>query len=442
MKLRTLLAGCLTLLALHTTAQAAPLGADDCALPAGIRADLLDAWAIARPHLARELEQELERGNPYVLYDVAQYTHPLIGAARDCGLHPTLDELCLLYEGAFVRLETIRRGGERFDGWACSGPACPSWPKGGAVAPFEVILYSAQFLYAASALINAVSLVPEGERTAAMRSLLGRAPYIADTYARWLTSTGEPLYPRGVSAAVSALLGNRFRNDDKQLQLAGGCVELLCAAEREPGALGIAAERRAQLREFTQLYWRLMQSRTAYDSGGHATYDEAWGTIARSKCSSHTGSTPPTAAQCTGSARLSLDLGHFARVPQVAASYQRCGAADAQPLLAGLAAQFADRVWNGDIENPRFFSYFSGAGMYGWYNRTFDARGKVTSKGWAPLSLSNKAPQYFHLGRYSPRVRRIAAAYYAANRAKLRAGDPADMDRVLYVLAALPGFVE
>jgi hypothetical protein len=104
--------------------------------------------------------------------------------------------------------------------------------------------------------------------------------------------------------------------------------------------------------------------------------------------------------------------------------------------------QFADRVWNGDIASPRFFNYFSGAGMYGWYNRIYDPKGKVKSKGYAPLALSNKGPEYFGLGRYSQRVRSIAAAYMKANRGSLTVTKSSDPDRILYVLQVLPEFVE
>ncbi len=275
-----------------------------------------------------------------------------------------------------------------------------------------------------------------------MNKLLKQSPYIAATYDRWLSSSGDQLYPRGVRSATAELIGNSQRSDDKQLQIAGGIVELLCAAERVPDKLRLGEDARSALSDYAGLYWSLIKSRANFDSAGRVTYDEAWGTVPRSRCASHTKKSAPRADQCTGARSLSLDLGHFARVPTVIESYQRCGFADGEALLKGLAMQFADRVWNGDIKNPQFFNYFSGTGMYGWYNRTFDSDGKQRSRGWAPLSLSNKAPAYFPLGRYSTRVQRLGQEYLTANRNSLRITAKSDMDRVLYVLASLPGFVE
>jgi hypothetical protein len=415
-------------------------GANSCRLSSETLSQLSEVWELARPELQRRTERGLAAGNPNELYMLAQYTGPLIDAARDCGLQNELDQLAQLYLLPFAELQPTTRGSEKFDAWLCSGPECPSWSEGSQ--PFEVILYSAQFLYAASKLVNAVSLVPAQDRTEAMNKLLKQAPVIASTYQRWLTSSGDPLYPRGVRDATIALIHKSHRTDDKQLQIAGGIVELLCAARNDAESIRLSAEERQLFQDYARIYWQLIESRARIDSKGRVRYDEAWGTIARAKCASHARNAPPTKGQCTGSASLSLDLGHFARVPMVIESYDRCGLAEGEPLLQGLAMQFADRVWNGDIKNPRFFNYFSGDGMYGWYNRTFDAKGKVKSKGWAPLALSNKGPLYFGLGRYSPRVRNIAAAYRKANRNSLRAHAGSKADRVLYLLEMLPSFVE
>lgn len=404
------------------------------------RAQLSAIWEVARPELQRRVEHGLDVGNPNQLYLLAQYTHPLIGAARDCRMQKELDELCALYLIPFSKLQGTTRGSESFDAWLCSGPDCPSWSEGSQ--PFEVILYSCQLLYAASALVNAVTLIPAEQRTPAMNKLLKQTPAIAATYSRWLSSYGDPLYPRGVRDATIALIHNKQRTDDKQLQIAGGIVELLCAARNSPEAVQLGDDDRQLFEDYARIYWQLIESRASFDSAGRVRYDEAWGTIPRALASSHTKKTPPTKGQSTGSARLSLDLGHFARVPMVIESYDRCGFANGQKLLKGLAMQFADRVWNGDIKNPRFFNYFSGAGMYGWYNRTFDKRGKVKSKGWAPLELSNKGPLYFGLGRYSSRISKIAAAYREANKNSLSASPGTNIERLLYLLEVLPGFVE
>jgi hypothetical protein len=404
------------------------------------RTQLSQVWGIARPELQRRVEHGLVVGNPNELYMLAQYTHPLIDAARDCGMHEELDELCELYLIPFAKLQGTTRGSEDFDGWLCSGPECPSWSEG--MQPFEVILYSCQFLYAASALVNAVTLVPADVRTPNMNKLLKQTPVIAATYRRWLTSYGDPLYPRGVRDATIALIHNKHRTDDKQLQIAGGIVELLCAERNATGDISLSSDDRELFQDYARIYWQLIQSRASFDAAGRVRYDEAWGTIPRALAASHTKQTPPSKAQSMGSPSLSLDLGHFARVPMAIESYHRCGFADGSKLLKGLAMQFADRVWNGSIKTPRFFNYFSGDGMYGWYNRTFDARGKVKSRGWAPLDLSNKGPLYFQLGRYSPRVRNISAAYRKANRGSLQVSKSSDAERVLYVLEVLPNFVE
>jgi hypothetical protein len=107
----------------------------------------------------------------------------------------------------------------------------------------------------------------------------------------------------------------------------------------------------------------------------------------------------------------------------------------------GLSRQFSDRVFNGDFANPRFYNYFSGEGMRGWYNRTFDKSGKVKSKGWAPLALSNKGPLYLGLARYDSTIARISEAYVRANADKLSATADSSDERLFYVLAVLPGLI-
>jgi hypothetical protein len=424
--------------------QSRPAAAADqpegCGLRPEVRADLLEAWRLARPILLKRTRHGLEQGNPNALYLLEEYTHPFIGAARDCGMHQQLDELASLYLLPFNHLRQTTRGNETFKGWLCSGPACPAWPAKGGRQPFEVILYSCQFLYGATTLINAITLVPPDQRTQNMNALLEQVPFIANTYQRWLESHGDPLYARGVREATSALLSNKFRTDDKQLQIAGGIVELLSAVQREKQHLGIDIQQTAVLSDYAELYWKVIESRASFQ-GDRLVYDEAWGSVERNKAASFTGTTPPSSNQVKGVTSLSLDLGHFARVPEVLESYKRSGNAEATRMLQGLARQFAEQVWNGDLSNPRFYNYFSGQGMRGWYNRTFDSRGRVKSKGWAPLALSNKAPLYFQLGRYDSQVTEVAQAYYKANLSKLRPATRSDPERLLYILMALPGFV-
>jgi hypothetical protein len=424
-----------------STASAAPIGAFDCEVSEPVREEMLRTWQLARPRLTRLVKEGLAAGNPNVLYQLEEYTHPLIDAARDCGQRDTLDELSVLYQVAFERRTNIERGKGRFSGWACSGPACPSWPSSGNAQPFEVILYSSQFLYGASALVNAVGLIPADERTPAMVAYMGNAPYIAATYVRWLESRGDALYPKGVRAASLALQRSAHRVDDKQLQIAGGIVELLRACERDHARLHVPNAVRLKLREYVDIFWKVIESRTRFDREGQATFDEAWGGIARSKCASHAGAEPPTAEQCKGVKTLSLDLGHFVRVPRVIESFHRCRYASGGLILQGFSRQFAGEVFNGDYDQPRFYSYFSGAGMRGWYNRSFDKHGRVRSNGWAPLALSNKGPLYFSLARYNREIARISAAYLTANPEKLTATSESSDERVFYVLAVLPGLI-
>src|SRR5215213_9742067 len=90
------------------TAYSAPVGANECALDNNLRADLLTTWDIARPELTKQVEKGLAAGNPNCLYLLEEYTHPLINAARDCGMREQLDELADLYALPFHHLRETR----------------------------------------------------------------------------------------------------------------------------------------------------------------------------------------------------------------------------------------------------------------------------------------------------------------------------------------------
>jgi hypothetical protein len=413
------------------------------AADAAVSAKLADYLVHGSPQAGAIDAGGLAGNDPYPLYNVELYTQPLIiwlkgQPADDPQARTMLDQLCGLYFIPFGYLKPAAEAGSQapYRGWLAA-PDDTRFAK--QYRGQETLLYSVQYLYAVSQLLRLVSLVPPAERTADEQRLLTQAPFVADTYQRWLGGDRR-------SDLQNGKLADSLPVSDKAMQAASGMLELLLAVDNSPADFPIERQERQRLRGFVDSFWQRFASRMQTHADGSITWDEAWGTDPKHNTDyvaagwTDPDNPPARLADCPPLQHLSYDLSHGIRLIWTLDSFSRQAAtqADAARFTAGLARHFVAQVWNGDLQAPRFTNYFSGDQNNGWYRARFDAQGNyIAGSGTKPWGLGAIAgPYYFLWSPYNADLRQLADAYAAQHQAAL--AQPRGWNATLQALEYLP----
>lgn len=402
---------------------------------------------LAGDRLQNSLAAQLDAGNPYILYSLATYMLPLLSwleqqpGSAEAIRFGVLQQAAELYNATFTYLQPAREPGSgvQYQGWLCRSKQCTNWNTGAPQYPYrgqEVLLVSAQHLAGVTAAIKLCATIPPAKRTAAQQSLLRQSEFIAATYARWLTGDRRRDAQAGaLDAAVSV--------SDKSMLLATGILHLL-AARDAAGEDSLAVPQAQLLRAYAlETVWPRFaagpHSRTRwFDSGRRAVFDPTWTplTFAQDNRSAFYESARPPAAEADcplvrpardgrpAAQGMSMDLSHSWRLVPLLDAYSRYPdahvSAEARRIIAGLANQLLDQVWNGDLAAPAFRNSFgdsNGYALNGWFSVAFDAKGRraASKRERAPWALGTQvAPLYFCWADYDPsgRLLDIATVYY------------------------------
>jgi hypothetical protein len=341
-------------------------------------------------------------------YNVEGVTRPAVNMGFVCHDVRLLDELAqfyIVYVNRFTTLGELRRQGKSagldtgpLDGRGEDSARILTWidkqPTGSRIR--DCPLCNGQFLHPASRLIRVITLLPESERTPAMKNFAALyAPLIVhDHLIRVLYETefsdhyGAKELPRQQVEAWKAIaayssrpkLSHQYAMLDTDLWLIATAAEILGANANDPKLVSLTQDVKAHLREIVQTGVNLFQKkRTLYPETknfrgelvGSASYfngdfydhpDYAY--------SAYTGSAPPTPADKKALRGASWDIGHFYRVPVFMRSlYDNKNATGVDfPTdhdVQLLTNQYMYRVFRGDLAHPLFNNYFDGSN--GWY---------------------------------------------------------------------------
>lgn len=418
-----------------------------CHYPAELEGELNQAWAEFKPVLAARLHENLNHDTPvstqrnvlalyrtfYELISFVRKTGACTDASNRNRDFQNLDELASVlaipFEARYLT-RAVDATGQAYTGWICDAPFGPgdnhtnpvASPQRNVKGPQEVMLNSANYLYLVCATLHAIGNITAAERTPAMHQLMEQTPFIVQTYSRWLDDSSnlleinrraQPGHPRhrhggvtwGLESAVSPAV-------------AGGIAELM----QVNGIDGITES----MRELAQIWAELLRDYAQPLGSGRYTFDASKGDdVVYNLTAGYTGATPPElkASQYHPVNDLAYDISHFRIwliVLETYGAYNErwpTSGFDPEAILRGLARQFHEKVWNGDLQQPQFANYFSGSVMNGWYAAKFDAQGRyVAGSGTPPFGLTAVAPWYFRLGLWDPAISEIQSAYYDAQK--------------------------
>jgi hypothetical protein len=341
-------------------------------------------------------------------YYVEQATGPAVNMGSVCHDVRLLDELTqfyIVYANRFTTLGELRRQGmsasldtrpleSRGEDSARTLSSIDKQPTGSRIR--ECLLCNSQFLHPASRLIRVITLLPESERTPAMKNFAALyAPLIVrDHLIRVLYETefsdhyGAKELPRQQVQAWKAItasssrpkLSHQYAMQDVDLYLIATAAEILGANANDPKLVALKPDDKAHLVEIVQAGVNLFQKkRTLYPDTknfhgevvGSASYfngdlddhpDNAY--------SAYTGSAVPTPSDKKALRGASWDTGHFYRVPLFMRSLYDNKKATGVDFPTDhdvqlVTNQYMYRVFRGDFAHPLFNNYFDGSN--GWY---------------------------------------------------------------------------
>jgi hypothetical protein len=307
----------------------------------------------------------------------------------------------------------------------------------------EALLHSSQFLAVISTALAGIAAIPPPDRTSAMQGFSATwLPLLASHLARWTDPAGGPFQNRGAGCALDrqpaatflrAKLMARDRNqpaacsvlNDVDMWLVFMAVNLLAAVEKAPDwqaamPAGLGDRLRDLMAAGSDFIQASLLPTVVIDWSGRPRLGAVIDLAGRRndgeyRFAGYDGARFPEEADATVPPDLSWDLAHAARLPRL--SERLAEAAPHHPtrirfreISVRLANQFAYRMFEGDLDRPRFFNFTTGAN--GWYRVNYDGRSGFA---YPPFAMSAGVLQtgFFRLARYNPDAGRVAQAVLA-----------------------------
>ena len=394
-----------------------------------IEAQVWSAWdQEIRQHLEQNLLQTrlLENHDVYALYDFQTYAHNLVSMARRCNRIERLLEVAQLVSKAYGALTpgTLFSSGRR---WVCGGGSICNDTNG--LLNKEVILDSVQFLGLASSVANALAtsgkdLPPEGKlfiketvqvitehllrwgNPLAILKLYGVArasPKDIIDGSSALFFTDQPLWMMTVYAELSGILASGSNQGIAISKLANIRMHEHLAALLHFFSARISLLRmpdsrigNVEIADIDRGYWM------RYADNRYAGYEKEEKPVTCPPAGNGTGP-KPTFHVPPGDVPLRQDVGwdisHARRLVHALDAFERNRNAmqtvfslsnkvlPSKVLPSAFANNLIAVVWNGDIAQPLFSNYWSGAN--GWFRVAYDNGTGTCNEGYPPYGMSD-----------------------------------------------------
>ncbi len=395
------------------------------------------AWNVeyAAGTIARELRNDLDNNNSYGLYDLQLKTYHQLMWLRtmpnDIDKRNMIDDMAALYS---IPLEPgYRKSGAMDENsnvvstliWVCGSPMVNYQPPPGMAkrnCPIsassadynrESFLYSVQYLYGATKVLDSIAQIPAANRTTAMNVYVSQmTPVVIQHADRWLkgTKTGNQLMSQYVANTPRVYL------TDETMQFVGLVSELYSAAPRVKSIQRNIAARPAgspnhrdylTLRAFPELQARTKEYPSVNDAAlNRAVFDASLAldrntstglNVTDSQCAYYSaGSSPISTEDCinalgvdaagqplTKARRTTFDLSHYVRVVFMLDSLGKDVDSNiatwARATTTKMARHFVEKVAvpGPDLILANYFGDNRGSAPKGWVRVYFNAAGDV-----------------------------------------------------------------
>ena len=377
-------------------------------------------WANTKPSYIASLRASLENQNTKGLYNVQIMTRNILGYAHETKNIDLLDDLSELYLTAFdyLKLEDTYTyyylpGKGRTTELALDKPV-KMWKSKSSI---ESVLDVSQFLIAVSQTLNFILDINEKDRTQNMNNFLVSYPEVViDHYDRWVFE--DKIFQRygwgcaiGVYShleSIKKLLDKSYNERsnvsycnsvrDTDLFIIAGVSELLAANKKSPNYVALSSDAIERYKSYLNIGSQLLESRisrtpvTNFEGGVvmGANFDlSAWDDHSSYAYSGYLGEYYPTKENKKSIKRVGWDFSHASRFVTIFESLRRNQHVTKQTFpsnqtLTEFSNQIAYKVFNGDLKNPKFSNFMSGAN--GWFRVGYSNR---EGFGYMPSNMSN-----------------------------------------------------
>lgn len=384
--------------------------------------DILQLWDNSKKRLAKGIRVMNDRST-MPLYYLQQSTANLFIYATNTENYELLDDIAKVYLEAADKLNAMDSTNTAARAWLANGK--------------ESILTSAQFLNAASKMINRITMMPKEavQECPHLSSFIEvYAPIVISHYQRWVfEEEAFTVSPWGcskqrmnhyelVKAKINQELGDRVSYCnvvlDVDLWIISGVLEIIAAKSRYPDRIGLSDDQLASFKEYTQVGFELiegiLQDTKIKDFDGNevtgvAIQPGAWTDHPdyqyAADTSISTGITPSK-----GSVEgISWDISHARRWVHILESMlenkHHIGSDfPDNSTMEKFANQVVYKIFNGNFEYPLFSNYFDGTN--GWYRVNYSRR---EGFGYRPYDLSKEAltSGFFFWSKYNADLARL-----------------------------------
>jgi len=342
------------------------------------------------------------------LYNVELVMRPALSAARACGDLKTLDEMAQYYSAMLNQTETVGSllkrplvTEETKRRLAATNPAARTFSASFGAEAGEGELYNSQWLHPAALLVRIVTLLPQPDRTAAMKEFAGSYSQfiVRDQLLRYLFEEEMPRMGdtealgrvAGWEAAMRGLKGAvpwDSAMSDIDLWLLASAAEILGAHANDPELVPIEAGDLSKLQQAMGAGIRFSQSkRTTYPEtksfagkvvGSASYFNGDYAAHSDMDFSAVGGEPMPDASEKRTNPQVSWDSSHAYRLAIFLRALYENRKATGLPFpsyrdLQLVANQYIYRVFTGDFARPRFRNYFDGGD--GWFRVGYNGAG-------------------------------------------------------------------